>query len=256
VLAVRSLKGAVKATEPWGEAHLSCRLIKDRQHGALLLVGEARAAHSAACGSVLDDDGCCDGGRLDVGGVWGFDGAEQPDEVHCLLYGEEALLVGDDEGYGWHGATSATLYPAAGAANRPGVVGDGASSAHSVARTGGTATRRLRGHGGVRLLRAAHAISESEGRGAAGLRPRFATSFNVHSLRQSRPLGRPDGKLLSRLDGETGQEKSSFLLGARPLFALRDAGFLAWGQAPAPRRISNQEPLGKRRGRDSNPRSA
>jgi hypothetical protein len=27
-----------------------------------------------------------------------------------------------------------------------------------------------------------------------------------------------DGKLLSRLDGETGQEKSSFLLGVRPLF--------------------------------------
>jgi len=38
-----------------------------------------------------------------------------------------------------------------------------------------------------------------------------------------------DGNVLSRLDGETGQEKSSFVLGSRPLFAFRDAGFLGVG---------------------------
>jgi streptogramin lyase len=39
-----------------------------------------------------------------------------------------------------------------------------------------------------------------------------------------------DGNVVSRLDGATGQEKSSFTLGPRPLFALRDAGFLGVGQ--------------------------
>jgi hypothetical protein len=38
-----------------------------------------------------------------------------------------------------------------------------------------------------------------------------------------------DGNVLSRVDGVTGEEKSSFILGPRPLFALRDAGFLGVG---------------------------
>lgn len=36
-----------------------------------------------------------------------------------------------------------------------------------------------------------------------------------------------DGRRLSRLDGTTGDVETSFTLGAQPLFALRDAGFLA-----------------------------
>ncbi len=38
-----------------------------------------------------------------------------------------------------------------------------------------------------------------------------------------------DGNVVSRLDGETGRDEASFTLGSRPLFALRDAGFLGIG---------------------------
>ncbi len=38
-----------------------------------------------------------------------------------------------------------------------------------------------------------------------------------------------DGNVVSRLDGATGQTEISFALGPKPLFALRDAGFLGIG---------------------------
>jgi DNA-binding beta-propeller fold protein YncE len=38
-----------------------------------------------------------------------------------------------------------------------------------------------------------------------------------------------DGSTLVRIDGATGEERASVQLGAQPLFALRDAGFLAVG---------------------------
>ncbi len=38
-----------------------------------------------------------------------------------------------------------------------------------------------------------------------------------------------DGNVVSRLDGATGQTENSFALGPKPLFALRDAGFLGIG---------------------------
>jgi DNA-binding beta-propeller fold protein YncE len=39
-----------------------------------------------------------------------------------------------------------------------------------------------------------------------------------------------DGSTLVRIDGATGEERASIRLGAQPLFALRDAGFLAVGE--------------------------
>jgi len=39
-----------------------------------------------------------------------------------------------------------------------------------------------------------------------------------------------DGSTLGRIDGATGEERASIRLGAQPLFALRDAGFLAVGE--------------------------
>jgi streptogramin lyase len=39
-----------------------------------------------------------------------------------------------------------------------------------------------------------------------------------------------DGSTLVRIDGATGEERASIQLGAQPLFALRDAGFLAVGE--------------------------
>lgn len=40
-----------------------------------------------------------------------------------------------------------------------------------------------------------------------------------------------DGNVVSRLDGKTGREEVAFVLGSKPLFALRDAGFLGVGPA-------------------------
>lgn len=39
-----------------------------------------------------------------------------------------------------------------------------------------------------------------------------------------------DGSTLVRIDGATGEERASIRLGGQPLFALRDAGFLAVGE--------------------------
>jgi streptogramin lyase len=39
-----------------------------------------------------------------------------------------------------------------------------------------------------------------------------------------------DGNVLSRLEGATGDDVSSYILGRRPIFALRDAGFVGVGQ--------------------------
>jgi DNA-binding beta-propeller fold protein YncE len=39
-----------------------------------------------------------------------------------------------------------------------------------------------------------------------------------------------DGNVVARLDGETGDEMASFVLGPKPLFELRDAGFLGVGR--------------------------
>ena len=40
-----------------------------------------------------------------------------------------------------------------------------------------------------------------------------------------------EGNVVSRLDGKTGREEVAFELGSKPLFALRDAGFLGVGPA-------------------------